>query len=78
MQTQEFTGEKDLPLVRVFDLGNNKLFMKRSDPYGFWSLSLERGALPDPFRGDYTTPSDAEKAVKSYLASKGKDEKPIP
>lgn len=55
--------------VREFDLGNgNKLFATRKDPYGHWFLSLERGALPEEFRGAYSSAYMMKQAVDRYVA----------
>lgn len=41
--------------------------------HGFWQLSLDRGALPDRFRGKYTKKILAVKAAESYVASRAKE-----
>ena len=56
---------------RTVELGNNKLFMKRKDPYGYIYLSLERGALPREFaEAAFTGWRDADAAVAKYVASR--------
>lgn len=57
---------------RVIELTNNKAHIKKSDPYGLWNISLDRGRLPDALRGQYTTPTQAEKALSAYLKLKGR------
>lgn len=61
---------KDLPNVRIRDVGNNKIRMERKDPYGLVSLSFERGPLPDWLKGTYTSFDEASKAVDSYIKNK--------
>ena len=53
-------------------MGNNKLRVKRGDPFGFWFISFERGQIPEKLSGAYTGAEEAIKAVKAYLLEKGK------
>lgn len=41
--------------------------------FGFWKLSLDRGALPSKYRGQYTKRAFAEAAAKEYAMTKTKD-----
>lgn len=54
-----------------FKLDKNTLNIE-SDPlhHGFWTLSLDRGALPTEFRGRYTKRTEALKAAQSYINSR--------
>lgn len=65
---------KDDPRVKVIELDNNKLIMKRTDPYGFISLNFERGQLPESLKGQFTTWEAARAAVDNYLTLKGREE----
>lgn len=65
---------RDDPRVKVIELDNNKLVMKRTDPYGFISLNFERGQLPESLKGQYTTWEAARAAVENYLTLKGREE----
>lgn len=57
--------------VRVVQLENgNKLNLTRNDPYGFITLSLERGQLPEAYRGSYTDWPFAETAAKKYCSER--------
>lgn len=56
--------------VRTYDLGNNKAFIKQTDPYGFIYITLERGQLPDKLQGAYTSYDYAERDLKRYLQDK--------
>lgn len=54
--------------VRVTDIDNgNKITATSSDPHGFWTLKLHRGALPQTYQGQYTTHEEADRAIKQYL-----------
>ena len=62
------TGPNDYPAVREIDLGNNnKLYVRKTDPYGFFKFSLEHGQLPNWIKGDYTSISETEKAIAKYI-----------
>jgi hypothetical protein len=75
---QEFNNEKDLAKVRTLSVeGGNAINISSVDPYGFWYVSWERGQLPEKLKGAYTTFSEAEKAVRTYLAEKGKEVKQV-
>lgn len=58
---------------RVIELSsNNKANIKKSGPHGFWGISFDRGRPPDHLTGLYTSPSEAEAALKVYLKEKGR------
>jgi hypothetical protein len=59
--------------VRFVEVGNNKLFMKRVDPYGFVYLNYERGELPQELKGAYTSFETAQIGIQKYLAAKGRE-----
>jgi hypothetical protein len=67
---EDFNVIEETPRVRSIPYGKNKIRIERTDPYGFWSISFERGAPPEHLRGQYTSFRDAEKDVSVYLASK--------
>jgi hypothetical protein len=74
MLDEFYDSSRDDPRVKVIELDNNKLMMKRTDPYGFISLSFERGQLPESLKGQYTTWESARAAVENYLTLKGREE----
>lgn len=76
MLDEFYDPSKDDPRVKVVELDNNKLIMKRTDPYGFIALSFERGQLPESLKGHYTTWEQARAAVENYLTLKGREEIP--
>lgn len=60
--------EEDSGKVRVTDIDNgNKITATSSDPHGFWTLKLGKGALPEKYQGHYTTHEEVEKAIATYL-----------
>lgn len=72
---QEFDPDRDTPREKTILLDTNKLFMRRTDPYGFIELSLERGGLPDKLKNaKFTTWEAARAAVDIYLTERGKAE----
>lgn len=74
MLEDHFDPEKDYPRVQTIELDNNKLVMKRTDPYGFIYISFERGQVPEHLKGAYTTWEAAKSAINGYLADKGREE----
>ena len=48
----------------------NKLNLKRSDPYGFWTIHYEKGQVPVELQGQFTSDDEAMKAVNVYLSKK--------
>lgn len=64
--------ERDDPRTKVVDLGNNKLMMKRTDPFGLISVHLEKGQLPEYLKGNYTTWEACKIDVDKYLAERAK------
>lgn len=56
--------------LRVIDLGNNKLYLKREDPFGFISINFDKGQVPVSLRGKYTAFDIALRDVERYLESK--------
>lgn len=72
MFDEHFDPERDDPRTKVIDLGNNKLMMKRTDPYGFINIHLEKGQIPEYLKGNYTTWEAAKIDVDKYLAQRDK------
>lgn len=72
--TEDFSPN-DALIDRTFELENNVLHVRRTDPYGFWHCSYERGPVPAELGGSYTSFYEAEKAVLNYLEKKKRDVK---
>ena len=68
---EDFDGMRDDPRTKVIQIDTNKIVMKRTDPYGFIELSLERGSLPDSLK-KYTPAEAAHEAVSRYMADRDK------
>lgn len=68
MHLQDFTQPEEN--VRFIEIGKNKLFMKREDPYGFISINYERGDVPEELKGTYTSFDEARKRIQRYLEKK--------
>ena len=56
--------------IRVFKLDNNKITLKRNDPFGFITIHFDKGQLPDNMRGHYTNFDVAKRDVLRYLDKK--------
>lgn len=78
---EDFDPNRDDPRTKVIQIDSNKIFMKRTDPYGFIELSLERGSLPESLKhARYTTWENARAAVDQYMKDRRKvelDEPPV-
>ena len=55
---------------RVIDLGNNKIIMKQTDPFGLIYINFERGQMPDELQGAFTSFDYARRAIDIYLNRK--------
>ena len=64
--------DKDLPRHRIDYLEANRVHYRSQDPYGFWTINLDRGSVPDSLRGYYTSYAEAVKAFETYQAQKKK------
>lgn len=56
--------------VRVIDLGNNKIYMKQTDPFGLIYVNFDKGQMPDKLKGAYTSFEYAKRAIDQYLSEK--------
>lgn len=58
-------------ITTTIDLEKNKLHVTKDPLYfGFWQLSLDRGALPIQYRGKYTDRRAALSAAEQYVRNK--------
>lgn len=55
---------------RVIDLGNNKIILKQTDPFGLVHINFERGQMPDELKGSFTSFDYAKRAIEIYLNKK--------
>jgi hypothetical protein len=58
--------------LRAYELPNGNLLRAiRTDPYGFWHLSLLKGNLPVEYSNQqFTTIEDTERAIIRYMATR--------
>lgn len=67
------SGEEN-PRERFLEIDGNKIFFRYTDPYGFISLSIEKGQLPTVLKtASYTSLDQAYTAVQNYLNNKKKE-----
>ena len=65
------SGPNDMARTRILELEDGqKIKVTASDPFGFWRIAFTKGTVPKELKGEYTTYSDAKKAVESYLLKK--------
>ena len=64
--------DKELQRNRCIDLGNNKIWIRKQDPYGFWKINFDQGRMPEFLMGQYTTPEAANKDIETYLREKNR------
>lgn len=70
---QEFDPNRDDPRSKSVYIDSNTIFMRRTDPYGFIELSLERGGLPEALKNArFTTWEAAREAVDRYIEDRKK------
>jgi hypothetical protein len=70
---QEHDPERDDPRSKVIELENNKIHLRRTDPYGFIEIHFDKGQLPEHLAtGRFTTWEDARKAIDQYLRDKNR------
>lgn len=70
-QDSAVTGEVgDVFDMISYEYKDNKIIAKRTDPHGFWVVSMGRGQIPRVLEGAFTTPHYAMNAIQKFLASK--------
>lgn len=52
---------------RVIQNGGAKVILTRQDPYGFWYITFERGAIPASLDQAFTTLDRAYEAIQIYF-----------
>lgn len=67
-------ADEDLPedqtAIRHIEIGDRKFKVVATDPYGLWHIEPDRGIVPKAMEGVYTSPLEAENAIKAYMAAK--------
>lgn len=51
---------------------NNSVFIRSSNPYGFYKISLQKGNLPEEYKGMYTSMKMAEEMAMKWINEKAK------
>lgn len=65
--------DDDANLVRQFKLpGNQKITFKRDPQMSLWTVSFDKGGIPDKLKGRYTTFDYAYAAANAYLKQRDK------
>lgn len=60
-------SDKDVAKIRWVYVGKTRVKITSEDhPHGFWTIHLERGFMPEKYRGEYTSFTEAHKAVFQY------------
>lgn len=62
----------DAPGVQVIKLKNNVVYLKKTDPFGHWTVNFDKGQMPERLQGAYLSDVDARRAVMDYLRQKGR------
>jgi hypothetical protein len=62
--------ENNMGRIRTIKTETCIITFKRTDPYGFWYISLDKGQLPENLRGAYSTFDKAFKDIDRYIAEK--------
>lgn len=72
--TPQFPITETLENERIIQLtSNNRVFLRREDPYGFWYISFEKGQMPQHLKQAFTSVDEAMKKLTPYLLSKNKE-----
>ena len=66
----DFVGSReDLDPTIIPYKNNNAIVLKRHAPYGFWSMSLQKGPLPNALSGLFTSRNLALDHLNRFLKS---------
>lgn len=67
-----FSLQPDLETTRIIELENNKVYVKRDGQFGHWFINLDKGQLPQKYRGAYTGAPQALAAANRWISEKNK------
>lgn len=64
--------ERDIPDTRTYalDNGNEAVFSRDGNPFGYWTVRFKTGGLPKELDGMFTSYESAITAFQVYLAKK--------
>lgn len=68
----DFDPTRDLGKRRVIPFDKNELIIQAREPYGMWGIHFLHGPIPEMLEGLFTSPEEAEKAARVYLATRQK------
>ena len=65
--------ERDESRSKVIELENNKIHLRRTDPYGFIEVHFDKGQMPEYLAdAKFTTWESANLAISQYLRDKNR------
>ena len=74
-------SDEDMPedqtATRHVEVDGRKFTINATDPYGLWHIKPDKGRVPAVLEGEFTSPSEAEQAIKAYMAAKNHKVVPI-
>jgi hypothetical protein len=57
----------------LLDNGNSYHVVKPElSQYGFWTIHMDKGQVPDELKGNFTSPKEARLAITNYLNRKSR------
>lgn len=63
----------DTTSIREITIENEKFEARCKDPHGFWTVkhtSMNKGATPEEIKGQFTSLTEAQKAINAVVAKK--------
>ena len=72
-----YTVERTRENERTLQVGGSKIYLRRQDPFGFWYVSFERGAVPAILDQAFTTLDFAYATIDTYIAKNAERQKSI-
>ena len=65
---EDFSSEKDLPNQKNYTIFDKEYMAHRTDPYGFWHLTTDKGEVPEVLGGQFTSTIEIDRAITNYIA----------
>ena len=66
---KDFEEHEDLMAVRVVEVEDRSFKVHQKNPYALWYIQTDRGPVPKALEGSFTSPHEAEKALKRYMGT---------
>lgn len=70
-QAARFVDNAILEEIKI-EILNNTVFIRSSNPYGFYRISLQKGHLPESLKGMYTSTKTAQEDAMRWIEEKAK------